>query len=119
MSFGALVDALDGKETLPPLPVVITFDDGRENKYEFAYPVLRKLGFTATFFPFTHALGRNPRYFTLEQLQELQAAGMTIGSHTCLHVNAHFTDVVQTFHSMPDTRFTPCRTVGSLMSDTA
>ena len=86
MWFGALVDALDGNGTLPPLLVVITFDDGRENQYEFAYPVLRKLGFTATYFPFTHALGRNPRYFTWEQFQELQAAGMTIGSHTCLHV---------------------------------
>ena len=86
VSLGKLVDALEGKGTLPQPAVVITFDDGRVNQYEYAYPVLKKLGFTATFFPFTHAIGRNPRYFTWDQLKEMQAAGMTIGSHTNLHV---------------------------------
>ena len=87
VSMAALMDALEGKRALPAPAVVITFDDGRVNQYEFAYPVLRKLGFTATFFPFTHAIGRNPRYFNWAQLKEMQGAGMTIGSHTNLHVN--------------------------------
>lgn len=87
VSIAALMDALEGKRTLPSPAVVITFDDGRLNQYENAYPVLRKLGFTAAFFPFTHAIGRNPRYFTWAQLKEMQAAGMTIGSHTNLHVD--------------------------------
>lgn len=86
VSLGALVDALEGKGTVPQPAVVITFDDGRVNQYEHAYPVLRKHRFPATFFPFTHAIGRNPRYFTWAQLKEMQAAGMTIGSHTNLHV---------------------------------
>ena len=86
VSLGALVDALQGKGTLPPRAVVITFDDGRVNQYVNALPVLRKHGFTATFFPFTHAMDRNSRYFTWAQLREMQAMGMTIGSHTSLHV---------------------------------
>lgn len=86
VSLGALVDALEGKRTLPPKAVVITFDDGRLNQYQHAVPVLRKHGFTATFFPFTHAMDRNPRYFTWAQLRELQQAGFTVGSHTSLHV---------------------------------
>lgn len=86
VSFTALLDALDGKRTLPPHAVVITFDDGRVNQYQNAFPLLKKLGFTATFFPFTHAMDRNPRYFTWAQLKEMQDAGMTIGSHTSLHV---------------------------------
>ncbi|MBK8647578.1 MAG: polysaccharide deacetylase family protein [Gemmatimonadetes bacterium] len=73
------------QRTLPPKAVVITFDDGRLNQYTNAIPVL-KLGFTATFFPFTHAMDRNPRYFTWAQFKELQQAGHTIGSHTSLHV---------------------------------
>ena len=36
--------------TLPDKPVVITFDDGYENFYKDAYPVLRQSGFTATNF---------------------------------------------------------------------
>ncbi|MEP7383997.1 MAG: polysaccharide deacetylase family protein, partial [Gemmatimonadota bacterium] len=86
VSFNALLEALDGKRTLPPRAVVITFDDGRVNQYHNAFPLLKKLGFTATFFPFTHAMDKNPRYFTWAQLREMQDAGMTIGSHTSLHV---------------------------------
>lgn len=86
VSFTALVEALEGKRTLPAKAVVITFDDGRVNQLQNAVPLLKKLGFTATFFPFTHAMDRNPRYFTWAQLRELQQAGFTIGSHTSLHV---------------------------------
>ena len=86
VSFTALVEALEGKRTLPAKAVVITFDDGRVNQLHNAVPLLKKLGFTATFFPFTHAMDRNPRYFTWAQLRELQQAGFTIGSHTSLHV---------------------------------
>lgn len=86
VSLASLVDALEGKRTLPPRAVVLTFDDGRVNQYERAFPILKQHGFTATFFPFTHAMDRNRRYFTWAQLKEMQAAGMTIGSHTSLHV---------------------------------
>ncbi|MBK8059371.1 MAG: polysaccharide deacetylase family protein [Gemmatimonadetes bacterium] len=86
VSFTALVEALEGKRTLPPKAVVITFDDGRVNQLTNAVPLLKTLGFTATFFPFTHAMDRNPRYFTWAQLRELQGAGHIIGSHTSLHV---------------------------------
>lgn len=86
ISLGALVDALEGKGRVPARAVVITFDDGRVNQLTNAVPVLRKHGFPATFFPFTHAMDRNPRYFTWEQLRELERQGMTVGSHTNLHV---------------------------------
>ena len=85
VSLTALVDALQNHCSLPERAVVITFDDGRENQFENAFPVLKRLGFTATFFPFTHAMDANPRYLTWAQLKALQDAGMTIGSHTYLH----------------------------------
>ncbi|MBV6522164.1 MAG: hypothetical protein MNPFHGCM_02310 [Gemmatimonadaceae bacterium] len=86
VSLLSLVEALEGKCELPQHAVVLTFDDGRVDQYANAFPVLKRLGFTATFFPFTHAMDRNPRYFTWAQLREMQNAGMTIGSHTNLHV---------------------------------
>lgn len=85
VSLSALMDALQGKRTLPPRAVVLTFDDGWENQYVHAYPLLKQYGYTATFFVFTHAMNRNDRYFTWGQLREMQAAGMTIGSHTITH----------------------------------
>jgi peptidoglycan/xylan/chitin deacetylase (PgdA/CDA1 family) len=87
VSLGALVDALEGRDTLP-LPnraVVITFDDGWENQYLHAFPILRRFGLTATFFVFTTPIGMDRKLMTWEQLRELQAAGMTVGSHTRTH----------------------------------
>lgn len=99
VSLGALVDALEGKRTLPPKAVVITFDDGRLNQLTHAVPILRQYGFTATFFPFTHAMDRNPRYLTWAQLRELQQAGFTVGSHTSLHVRMDRMKDAQQMHA--------------------
>ena len=85
ISFAALVDALEGRDTLPNRAVVITFDDGWENQYHHAFPILRRFGLTATFFVFTTPIGVDGKLMTWEQLRELQAAGMTIGSHTRTH----------------------------------
>ena len=85
VSFAALVDALQGRGTLPKRAVVITFDDGWENQFRHAFPVLRRFGLTATFFVFTTPIGKDEKEMTWDQLRELQAAGMTVGSHTRTH----------------------------------
>ena len=85
ISFAALVDALEGRDTIPNRAVVITFDDGWENQYRHAFPILRRFGLTATFFVFTTPIGKDTKLMTREQLRELQEAGMTIGSHTRTH----------------------------------
>lgn len=64
--------------------VVFTFDDGCENFYTEALPRLLHYGFTATVFVVTDWIGKKG-YLSWQQLRELQAAGMTIGSHTCSH----------------------------------
>ena len=85
VSFATLVDALEGRATLPNRAVVITFDDGWANQYRHAFPILRRFGMTATFFVFTTPIGKDSKVMTWQQLRELQAAGMTIGSHTRTH----------------------------------
>lgn len=79
-----LVAALDGAAALPPKPVLITFDDGRDTQFKNAYPSLVRHGLTATFYIFTNAIDQ-PRYLTWDQLKELRDAGMTVGSHTIIH----------------------------------
>jgi peptidoglycan/xylan/chitin deacetylase (PgdA/CDA1 family) len=84
---------LEGKEPIPPRVAVLTFDDGYENFYEFAWPVLRQYGFSATVFVVTEHVGGlsqwDPRSATplmnWDQLRELTLQGIEIGSHTVNH----------------------------------
>jgi Predicted xylanase/chitin deacetylase len=70
--------------TLPENPVVITFDDGYEDNYINAYPVLKKYGYTATVFAVTNFVS-SKGYMSWEQLQELAEKGWQIEGHTINH----------------------------------
>ncbi|HTM67837.1 MAG TPA: polysaccharide deacetylase family protein [Candidatus Binatia bacterium] len=83
VSFDDLIAAFDGRP-LPAKPIVISFDDGRDNQYGTAFPLLARHGFKATFFVFTNAIGR-PGYMTWDQLRAMRDAGMAVGSHTVYH----------------------------------
>jgi peptidoglycan/xylan/chitin deacetylase (PgdA/CDA1 family) len=54
MTLGDVVAALDAGIRLPTNAVVVTFDDGYDDNYRVAYPILRELGVPATFFVSTH-----------------------------------------------------------------
>ena len=41
---------LEGRTTLPPNPILITFDDARSDSFKYADPVLAETGFKATMF---------------------------------------------------------------------
>ncbi|WP_291322736.1 polysaccharide deacetylase family protein [Desulfonatronospira sp.] len=51
-----IVDIVDGKRSLPDRAVVITFDDGLKEQYEFAWPVLQKKGIPAIFYAITRPI---------------------------------------------------------------
>lgn len=70
---------------LPEKPILITFDDGYADNYIYAYPILKKYGFTATIFVVTSLVGSDERYMTWEQAREMQQNGFVIGSHTVNH----------------------------------
>ena len=80
----ALVDHLQFGADLPPLPVLLSFDDGSATHHSVALPVLTRFGFPAIFFPMTVVLNK-PDWLSDDQLRELDGAGMTIGAHTWDH----------------------------------
>jgi hypothetical protein len=61
-----------------------TFDDGHASDYTHAFPVLSELGMRATFFV-VPTLVDTPGYVTWQQLREMVAAGMEVGSHSLTH----------------------------------
>ncbi len=64
--------------------VAITFDDGYEDNYTYAFPVFKKYGFPAAIFLIPKHLG-NPRFLKYQQIKEMEGSGITFGSHTLNH----------------------------------
>lgn len=69
---------------LPDKSAVLTFDDGDEDQYQNAFPILKQFNYPATFYIITARVG-GQGYMTWEQIAEMAKAGMTIGSHSVNH----------------------------------
>jgi peptidoglycan/xylan/chitin deacetylase (PgdA/CDA1 family) len=76
--------------------VGLSFDDGYADMADYALPILQRYGFTGTVFGLAGRLGgdnawdpEGPRkaLLTVEQLRQLAAAGLEIGSHGLHHVS--------------------------------
>jgi peptidoglycan/xylan/chitin deacetylase (PgdA/CDA1 family) len=85
VGFEALQAHLTRGAPLPPRPVIISFDDVWQSQYVSAVPLLRKYGFTATFFVWVRAVGR-AHHMSWDEIRELDAQGMEIGCHTLTHL---------------------------------
>lgn len=83
-----MMDALENGTPLPEKPVIITFDDGYADNYEYAYPILKKYGFKATIFLIYDFTNTYPNYLTWEQINEMKESGLIhFESHTMTHAN--------------------------------
>jgi peptidoglycan/xylan/chitin deacetylase (PgdA/CDA1 family) len=94
-----------GKST-PANTVAITFDDGFEDNYTRAWPILQQHGFTATIFLVTGALAATSVWrggdlgrasmLSSQQILEMAEDGVTFGSHTVSHRRlAQLSDVAE------------------------
>lgn len=57
ISLRKLIASLKNKNTLLPKTVILTFDDGYQDNYENAFPILKKYNFPATIFLTTGRIG--------------------------------------------------------------
>lgn len=82
-----LYDFLSGKRKAPKNPIAITFDDGYEDNYINAYPILKEFGFKATIFAITNEIDKNNAYINSNQIKEMINNGISVESHTTNHNN--------------------------------
>jgi GT2 family glycosyltransferase/peptidoglycan/xylan/chitin deacetylase (PgdA/CDA1 family) len=97
ISAGRWLDWMEAAVPLPPRSFVLTFDDGYADLADYAFPVLRRLGFSATVFVVADMIGRSNewdapvgapvhRLLDWQSLMKWSTEGIEIGSHTSTHV---------------------------------
>jgi Polysaccharide deacetylase len=72
------------RRQLPRKSVVLTFDDGWKPFREFAYPILKELGFTATLFIYTDFVGSRSA-LSWDEIRQLEKEGFQIEAHSKTH----------------------------------
>ena len=66
-----LRDFMEGRGTVPRYSLAITFDDGYENNFTHALPILQQHGLHAVFFVTTNLIGDDNRSFWFDRLDRL------------------------------------------------
>lgn len=99
ISFEELSNHWETGVSLPPRPLIVTFDDGYEDNYTYAYPILKNNGFKATIFLVSGLIGKTNEWdtrfkaqppnklLTWDQIRELEKNGIEFGAHTVTHPN--------------------------------
>lgn len=80
-----LADSLRLHTLLPPKSIVITFDDGYKNHYDYVYPILQKYHILANFMIATGLIGGSD-YMSWGQVEEISHSGLIyFVDHTWSH----------------------------------
>lgn len=96
ITLDALLDYREGRQALPKRAVIITFDDGFQDCFNYAAPILNRYHFTATFFLVAGLMSSSSRWLLKERgiefpimdwamARQLESRGFTCGAHTMTH----------------------------------
>ena len=69
---------------LPPKPYMITFDDGWENQFRYAFPIVQKYNVPAVFYIYSNVINKRV-FMTWDQIKGMGKMNMIIGDHTASH----------------------------------
>ena len=93
LSLPEYLTVVNGDGRFPEKAILLTFDDGYRNNFEYVYPLLGEFGWKATFFIIARSLhmleegdsGFVDQKMTLEELQQLDPATVQLGMHGYAH----------------------------------
>jgi peptidoglycan/xylan/chitin deacetylase (PgdA/CDA1 family) len=81
----SVADYVSKKSKVSSRVVALTFDDGYEDNYTYAFPILKKYNFPATVFVIVSEVGK-PGRLNWDQIREMRSSGLiSFGSHTLTH----------------------------------
>lgn len=88
ISLDELVKGIKDKKKIPRNTVVITFDDGYEDNFTHALPILQEYRYPSTVFVCPDFIGKvreGEAYLSWEQLEMMKNAGISLQSHAMTH----------------------------------
>jgi len=97
ISISEIIDRLRAGRPFEKRRVAITFDDGFENLYSCAAPIMHEYGFTGTTFIISGMIGKRIRWMNQDgalphlplmhwrQIRDLHAGGFEVGAHSITH----------------------------------
>lgn len=95
-------------------PVMLTFDDGYDDNYEYLFPLLKEYNCKATIFVIPTAIGGNHK-MNAEQIKEMSDSGLVdIESHTMTHPDLDTLGYDDTIYELEQSRLEILRITGKL-----
>ncbi len=96
VSLNELANCIRDNRTLPANAIALTFDDGYQNIYTEAFPLLNQYGFTATVFLIADYCGKHNDWqgnlplarqplLAWREIEEMQRHNFEFGAHTLTH----------------------------------
>ncbi|MGD0152479.1 MAG: PAS domain S-box protein [Thermacetogeniaceae bacterium] len=83
ISIAQMAAFMEHRATVPEKAIALTFDDGYQGVYQYAFPVLKKHNAPAAVFIIGYDTGRVTGYLTWPEVRQLEESGLvTIGGHT-------------------------------------
>src|SRR5512145_2060427 len=91
VSLGDFLEYSAGRRQLPRRSVLLTFDDGYRSFAQYARPILKDLGFTATLFVYSNFVGGGGG-LSWTDLRAMVTQGFDVQAHSKSHGNLRRTD---------------------------
>lgn len=80
-----LVKGIQSKKRFKRNEVVITLDDGYQDNFKYAYPVLKKFSFPAIIFLVTDYIGNKKGFLNWDEVRIMSKNNISFGGHTKTH----------------------------------